>query len=248
MVSSSPYLLHLFYHLITTVALLNSQHPVITTAAYGKPLQCRALFANNTVQTIFEDAKLNAAASGSAKSQAAALDPMPSSELTELEESSSSSPDPSPSPEKRQPAGRRIQPTRNAESSKSTAPPTKRTIHTVSPGSAGSDDESPPKRANTKATNKKLPTSDSSMEVSEIQPALQEKQKQEIGKARPGRKKAGTTGKPKAPAKSRKGKLQEYMEESDEDENGEEKGKKKEDKPKVVPGACYIHCSFPLTY
>ncbi|KZP28751.1 hypothetical protein FIBSPDRAFT_885598 [Athelia psychrophila] len=176
-------------------ALINSVLPVVTTYTYGKPLQRRVLFANNVTKTIYVDPKLNPDTSGPATSQAAALDPLPSSELTALEFSSSSSPDPSPSPEKRQP-GRRIQPARNTEPGKTSSAPNKRTINAVSPGSAESDAESPPKRANTKRTKGKLPSSDSSMEVSEIQPPPP------TGKASAGRKKAvGTTSKAKTTKK-----------------------------------------------
>lgn len=115
----------------------------------------------------------------------------------------------------------------------------------VSPGSADSDGESPPKRANTKPTNDKLPTSDSSMEVGEIQPALQQTQK--TVKARASRKKTGATGlKAKAPVKNRKLKSQEYVEDSDDDEECREKDDKETDEPKVVPGACIVHTiAFP---
>ncbi|KZP28744.1 hypothetical protein FIBSPDRAFT_885592 [Athelia psychrophila] len=214
-------------------ALVNSVLPVVTTYIYGKPLQRRVLFANNVVKIIYVDPKLNPDASGPATSQAAALDPLPSSELTALEFSSSSSPDPSPSPEKRQPA-RRIQPARNTEPGKTSSAPSKRTIHAVSPGSADSDGESPPKRANTKRTNGKLPTSDSSMEVSEIQ---QPPPTTTTGKASAGRKKtAAVTSKAKTATKKRQPKSQKYViEDSDDEEEGKEKGKTAEDEAKVVP-------------
>lgn len=232
---------HSPHHLTTAIALINSDIPVITTYVHGKPPQRRALFANNVVKTIFVDPKLNPDASGPDTSQAAALDPLPSSELTALEESSSSSPASSPSPEKPQPK-RRVQPTRNTEPSKTSSASNKRTIHAVSPGSANSDGESPPKRANTKRTTTKrtkakLPGSDSSMEISEIQP-----QPTTTGNAPAGRKKkAASTTKGKAAAKKRTPKSPEYIEDSDDGEKGKKKSKAAQDEDKFVPGACILY-------
>ncbi|KAF7977848.1 hypothetical protein HWV62_2605 [Athelia sp. TMB] len=168
----------------------------LTTDKHGKKVRVRrVLLKNNTVHEIVVHT------GQILSSQAAALEAVPSSDLTPLEDSSSSS-SPTPSPVKA-PAVR-----------KRTA--SKRSINYVSPGSEEDESESPPKRA-------KGPTpssSDSSVEVSEVQiaaPQLKPKRAPQPGKkVASGSGALATRGKATKKKKATKAKSAEYVDDSDE--------------------------------
>lgn len=170
-------------------------------------------------------------------SQAAALEPMLSSELTVMEERSSSfSPSPVKAPATRK---RQIAPKKTADPEQlNTA--NKCSIHVVSPDIDDSDAESPPKRSKKPST-----ISDSSIEIGEVQPAPRPKRGQAskitaTGKTVKTAAKRRTRSAPKAKING-KSKSAEYVEDSDEEMKGVE-----EDLPLQVPGACFFSGIIPF--
>ncbi|KAF7967402.1 hypothetical protein HWV62_34405 [Athelia sp. TMB] len=180
-------------------ALLNSELPVIYTTTYGTPLSRRSLLANGTILD-----QLVGAVSGKKSSVAAALEDLPSSELTPLEDSDTPSSS-TPSPVKSK-----------GKSKSNVAAPAKRKIHVISPGE--SEAESPPKRIKAPSS-----SSGSSIEVGEVetQPLPKTPHTAQRSKAKKAPAKTrGTLTRSHAKAKKVAPKSQEYIEDSDDNMEG----------------------------
>ncbi|KAF7976985.1 hypothetical protein HWV62_5073 [Athelia sp. TMB] len=201
-------------------ALLNSELPVIYTTTYGTPLSRRSLLANGTILD-----QLVGATSGKKSSVAAALEDLPSSELTPLEDSDTPSSS-TPSPVK--PKGK----------SKPNVAAAKRKIHVVSPGE--SEAESPPKRVKPPSS-----SSGSSIEVGEVEtqplPKTPHTAQRPKAKKMPA-KTRGTLTRSHTKTKKMVPKSQEYVEDSDDNmegilEEGERQDEKQEKLVTDVPEA-----------
>ncbi|KAF7971666.1 hypothetical protein HWV62_20638 [Athelia sp. TMB] len=180
-------------------ALRDSTAPVIITAPFGKPTENRRLYCDRTV-------KPSPKIKTRTLPQADAFEPLPSSELTELDETDCT---PSASPQKPQ----LPEPAVSKASMKKDSTSAKRTRYAASPNEES--DRSPAKRTKNPTSPSPGSRSDSSVEVSEINAQPVPAPKPRAVAAKKAAVSKATSSRTRSKSKSQKIKSEEFVLESD---------------------------------